>query len=230
MNNIKEHNEQKSNKTKAMRTIPYLTSWELMSEDIKSAEAIIAFSFGYGNIQNEPDSDYHKRVHSPGISNNDIADLIAKDYEGKPIFAQEEIADSLEGRYNIMCASVAIKLKGYLGTAGVLSQYKNNNPSLDSFKKISIYAHPHHIFRCALTTTYSFEKSNNPIPEILIPNVKSVRFDENSIQPWTTNEDKFRVHELASRFYGSERDELPQDPTKYTDLLRKVIKWTTNRK
>lgn len=187
--------------------LTYLTEWLLnpsAPEELKTARAIIAFSFGFGpkrgGIKN-PAGQYYPELYKPGKSNEAMASVIAglyKDGLQLPVFSQWEIAEALK-EYEIVIPINQVARPGgkYLGTSGVVEQMLDNG--LNELTPVILVAQPYHMFRCKEITKKISEKRGTAL-ETLIANTSSVPFDPESEQWWTRSLKDWVRYEIGNRF------------------------------
>lgn len=178
------------------------------ARDLRNADAIAAFSFGYGPAKTDGKTDgktdYHSNDFHPGKSNEAIAALInkfASTSQRANIFAQWEIADSLK-RYGLSLdnAHTAKPVPGkYLGTRGVADNFFDHG--LNEYEKIVVFAHPMHLYRCVKTLEKTAKDRKHEC-SILVPDCSAVPFGEQSVQDWTRDIKSWVLHEISSRAYA----------------------------
>lgn len=157
-----------------------------------SADCVLAFSFGYrGRVG---------RDVTPGISNQDIANLALKLAPKLPKVMQFEVADA----YKAAGGSGAVHRiekhrlqKKYLDTREVAVQAKIVMQE-EGYKTALLIAHPHHVPRCVAVC------DKLGIDVVVSDDLRgAVEFDPLSSQKWTRNLDEWRGYEpLAIEYYA----------------------------
>jgi hypothetical protein len=186
--------------------LPFLIVWEIPADPptrIENAEAIVAFSFGFGpakqGVENAPEQ-YHPNLHWPGKANEALADtILTLNSKNVPIFAQWEVAEALKARgCSVPDHHVAKPQEEYLGTTGVVEQFFDNG--LYRFRTLLLVAHRRHAYRCRETLKKTFQKKSRTIT-ILVPELPDV-YDTRSLQPWTQSLNALVRDEVGKRFHN----------------------------
>jgi hypothetical protein len=195
-----------------------LTSWDLppsSREELMEADSIAAFSFGFGpKKSNEGGVQYDPKYFYPGKSNKRMAELMPwfllknEKINLGSIFAQWEIAVAFSEMYNNEreLRNIA-KPEGetYLGTKGVADIFIKQG--LGKFRKIAVFAHPLHMYRCVKTLEKSLGDTGSEA-KVLIADTKTVPFDERSVHPQTTDIRLWIPYEINSRAYARIRGHM----------------------
>lgn len=179
-------------------------------EELKQGQAFVAYSFGIGKrkdgqkeIQDPSKVQYNSGTYFPGKTNEDLAKVIAELQEKgleRPIFAQWEVATALieNHKINLPEKNIAKPREGYLSSLGVIKQFLE--AGLEDYDRIILVAHPIHVRRAKATTEIEIEKQRGKaLEKILIPDISKVRFDLESIQPWTRDESSNIRWDIGSR-------------------------------
>lgn len=180
-------------------------------EELRQADAIFAYGFGFGPRKDGQPFDAGKEVRYdsdnsgeffPGKTNDGLADVIIKMRDkgiNLPIFAQLEIADSLAIDHSLTLpeTNIANPKEWAGGTYGFAKMFfKNVEENCDS---AIVVAHPHHMKRAMTTTLDAAAESGKKDFRVYSPNVFDVRYDPNSVQAWTRSAEAFIPYELANR-------------------------------
>lgn len=176
-------------------------------EELLQGQAVLAYGFGFGPKKDSKPFDaakqtrYNDNDFYPGKSNEDLADVICDILLKKdmPVFAAWEIAVPLEAKGISLPESNVVKLTEWgNGTYGYAKTFLERGAK--SFDKIIVAAHPHHMRR-AITTTQdvALEQRGRVFDAAYVPDVSNVRYDSESVQPWTTNMENFLPYEFANR-------------------------------
>ena len=188
--------------------LEYLLNWELQpssEDDLSQAQAVIAFSFGYGpekpGVSNAKEHPYHPLLHKPGKSNIAMTHVIEPFLKaGKAVFAQWEVAEALSEVCGIRIKDdyIARPDKQYLGTSGVVRKFLDKGLKSDDYKKIIVVAHRHHTYRCLKITEKVFLDENLQ-KQLLVANNPDV-YDPDSLQDWTKSLENWVAYEVGNRF------------------------------
>lgn len=177
--------------------------------DVKDADCLIGFSFGYrGKLavvqglktQTEKNRVKTEKGVQPGLSNQDLANVIAKHFSDLPKILQFEIADAYESMGGKGSDDV-IRIRKHR-TKGL---YLNSNEVAEQAKLLMkkhgwehalIVAHPNHMPRVEAIC------ENLGIKTIVTGDERgAVEFDPLSSQKWTRNIDKWRGYEPLAMMY-----------------------------
>jgi len=137
--------------------------------DISNADCLIGFSFGYREKNGEI---------FPGLSNEDMANMINEKFFDLPKILQFEIADALDGKNIIERITVHRNADQYLNSQEVAEQALNIMRQ-NNWSNAILIAHPHHIPRVNAIC------KKLGITTIVPIGLENIRFDPQSAQPWT---------------------------------------------
>lgn len=168
-----------------------LTGQYTVKGDIKDADCVIGFSFGYRG----------KRKVTPGLSNQDLANVALKHYADLPKILQFEIADAYQeaggpDAEKVLRVSKHRQPHKYLDTREVAWQAKELMKK-HGYKKAVLLCHPYHMPRVqAVCDVLGIDwVSTKDL-------AGAVEFDPLSTQKWTRDLDRWRGYEpLALIFY-----------------------------
>ncbi|MEK6859641.1 MAG: hypothetical protein AABX54_02390 [Nanoarchaeota archaeon] len=204
-----------SNVELCLDAVNLLINWRVppsVFEDLQRGQAYVAYSFGIGKrkdrkkeIKDPREILYSPAVYYPGLSNEDFAKIIADLYQQgleKPIFTQWEIAIALERNHGIRVPEIQIAKpkESYLSIQGSVRQFLE--AGLQKYNKILFLNHPISLARAkAITCSEINSQRGKPLEEILVVDTSKVRYDPESVQPWTRDERSILENEFASRFH-----------------------------
>jgi hypothetical protein len=148
--------------------------------DSLHVDCVIALAFGFRKVGDSIE---------PGISNQDMADFIAKQYSQLPKILQFEVADAMpKGTQSIYRIEKHRQSNAYLDTHEVATQAKQFMDK-KGWTKAVIVAQSRHTPRVdAVCRKLGID---TVVPEGL----GSIRFDPESVQEWTRNESAWVTHE-----------------------------------
>ncbi len=159
---------------------------------IKNADCVIGLSFGYRG----------KRKHiTPGLSNQDLANVAIHHLSDLPMIFQFEIADAYKNAGGKNAGSIIRITKHrqpykYLDTREVLAQAKEVMDK-HGWKTAVLLAHPYHMPRVQMACDRLGISWVTTVDER-----GAVEFDPQSTQKWTRSVDQWRGYEpLAMTFY-----------------------------
>ena len=157
----------------------------------EKADCLIVFSFGYRG---------RRKQATPGLSNQDLANLAIKYYAELPKIMQFEVADAYTAAHGPDNAPIVRIEKHrkpgvYLDTREVAVQAKRIMAE-NGWKSPVLLAHPYHMPRVqAVCSSLKIDWSAGK------EEVGAVEFDPLSSQGWTTSLDKWRGYEPLAIIY-----------------------------
>jgi uncharacterized SAM-binding protein YcdF (DUF218 family) len=159
---------------------------------LKHADCVLGFSFGYRG---------KGKSVTPGLSNQDLANVCSKQFAGLPKILQFEIADAYEqaggeGAEKVLRISKHRRKGQYLDTREVAEQGQRLMAK-QGWKTAVLLAHPYHMPRIQMVCTHL------GINWVATDDLRgAVEFDPQSTQKWTRSVDQWRGYEpLAITFY-----------------------------
>jgi hypothetical protein len=158
-----------------------------------NADCVVAMSFGFRTIDGSIE---------PGLSNQDIANVIHKHYLALPKITQFEVADGLaadDERIGVFRIEKHTLRGEYLDTREVAVQAKVIMDS-HGWKQAIIFAHPYHMPRVDLVC------QKLGIDTVVPDNLNSIRFDSRSDQEWTRDAVAWAEYETRAIDYYANKD------------------------